>query len=887
MNSPEPPLLHRLKAQASILTLVVAESRIFAGTQDGEIIVWSLDTYQHIARIRAHKQSVLCLSLSGNGRLLFSSAGDAILNVWDASNLQRVYSIYSSYDVGDVFCVAYSSNLQTVYLGAQNTAIQWYDLSERDSRPPPDPKSHPSYRNHRFFDSKGPGGTSTPRPSSPEEPRALGGRELEIERNHIVHYAHFGYVYCMLLAQDLKTPRYQGEVLISGGGDGSIKLWALDASKDGTIQPLECLENGDASVLALAICSNFLYSGKLEGDIDVWDLETCQRLRHIKACSDDILTLSVGHDLIFSGSSKGGVKIFNQHHTKVSEWQGHERLILTSAVTSLRNRELYVSGGNDGIIAIWDVSNCFDRPKKADIADNEELINDLAKLISYPTISSRVPYANECRRGARFLRDVFKRFGAETDLLSTEEQRNPIVFARFSHDQTNVGKRKAILFYGHYDVVSADSDTHGWSSDPFALRKADGYLYGRGASDNKGPVLAAVYAVADVIRAKSLNIDIVFLIEGEEESGSFGFAKAIRKHKSLIGKINWILLANSYWLTDDIPCLTYGLRGVVRAILTIRSDRENLHSGVDGSYILDEAMKDLVAVLAGLTDHDGKVNIPGFYDDIPPIRKEEDELYRFIIKNLLQRNAGLGDPDSMKEMFKARWREPSLTVHRVQQSGPASSTIIPHTARADISIRLVPNQTTKDVIDALSKYLDKSFTTLKTSNKMSLEIEHAAEPWLGDPSNHIFKVLEKAVMEVWKPLLSDQERTKTPLRSKTSKSDPSRALVHRGSKSPPLTSTILSGSTKPSSLTGKPDIKSFECRHRGPPPANQRPLYIREGGSIPAIRFLEQEFNASAAHLPCGQTSDSAHLDNERLRVTNLFNSREIFRRVFIELGKS
>ena len=235
MAAPEPVLLHKLRAQASILTLLTAESEVFAGTQDGDILVWSIETYEHIGKIRAHRGSVLSLSLSDDGQLLFSSAGDAIVNVWGASNLQRLYSIYSSYDVGDVFCLAYSSKLQTVYLGAQNTSIQWYDLSQRHLRPPPDPESHPSYRNHRFFDSKGPGGTSTPRRASATENRALGGQQLQIERNHIIQYAHYGYVYCMLLAQDLSTPNLYGETLISGGGDGSIKLWSLDSSAEGAI----------------------------------------------------------------------------------------------------------------------------------------------------------------------------------------------------------------------------------------------------------------------------------------------------------------------------------------------------------------------------------------------------------------------------------------------------------------------------------------------------------------------------------------------------------------------------------------------------------------------------------------------------------------------------
>ena len=122
--SQEPGLFHKIKDQSSILALLVSESKIFAGTQSGDLLVWSLETFSLLANVHAHRGSILCLCLSTDGKQLFSSAGDAIVNVWCTSSLSRQYSIYSKYDVGDVFCVAYSTSLQTVYLGAQNTSIQ-------------------------------------------------------------------------------------------------------------------------------------------------------------------------------------------------------------------------------------------------------------------------------------------------------------------------------------------------------------------------------------------------------------------------------------------------------------------------------------------------------------------------------------------------------------------------------------------------------------------------------------------------------------------------------------------------------------------------------------------------------------------------------------------
>ena len=515
----------------------------------------------------------------------------------------------------------------------------------------------------------------------------------------------------------------------------------------------------------------------------------------------------------------------------------------------------------------------------------EELVDSLERLVSYPTISSKPEYAQDCRRGASFLRSLFKRFGAETELLNTEEQCHPVVFARFKAECPHPAKGKTILFYGHYDVVEAESTSSSWNTDPFEMQGFNGYLYGRGVSDNKGPVLAALYAAADVVLHKELTADIVFLIEGEEESGSKGFQNTVRAHKTLIGDIDWILVANSYWLTDDIPCLTYGLRGLIRATVAISSDQPDLHSGVDGSRLVDEPLKDMIAVLGRLSNPSGNIAIPGFYDSILPISDSELRLFERISRTLLRQNPQMQAFDTLMESLQARWREPSLTIHHIQASGSTSSTIISRAASANISIRLVPNQTTEVIQKALQRTLNSAFDELNSSNMLTVKFEHAAEPWLGDPSNKIFRTLEDAIMAVWAPTRPERQAQATSPTSHISKN------TTKGLKSPklaPATSSTFSsmGTGMIVQEVSKHQRKSSSKKgdssdHQIP----QKPLYIREGGSIPAIRFLEQEFNAPAAHLPCGQASDCAHLDNERLRLLNLYKSREIFRKVFLDLN--
>lgn len=313
----------------------------------------------------------------------------------------------------------------------------------------------------------------------------------------------------------------------------------------------------------------------------------------------------------------------------------------------------------------------------------EELLESLKALVSYRTVSSRPEYTEYCRRGASWLKNLFKKFGADTEMLRTDDNRNPVVLALFHGKPMNsVSNQKRILFYGHYDVVPADDKQRTWNTDPFEMQGINGYVYGRGVSDNKGPVIAAIYAVADLVMKQQLNSDVVFLIEGEEESGSRGFERAVLQNKALIGRIDWIILANSYWLDDHFPCLTYGLRGVIHATVCIQSARHDLHSGVDGSFLLDEALKDLVTVIAALSGPRGRVNIPGFYDSVLAITPEENDRFREISKTLLDRNPDLGKAQELTESFKAKWSQPSLTVHHIKTSGPPTSSIIPKCATA-------------------------------------------------------------------------------------------------------------------------------------------------------------------------------------------------------------
>ena len=807
-------LLHRLHHSRSILSLALNGAHIFAGSQSGSILVWSLATYSLVATLRGHSGSVLSLHLSD--RLLFSSAGDAIVQVWCTQTLKNLYTIYSTFDVGDVFCVAYEPKARTAYFGAQNTSVQWIDLKAVAKCVTGE--AHPSKRVHRFFDSKGPGGRSTPRPEGDDggDDSGAGKTLLEIEPVNIVQYAHFGYVYCMLVLSASHIGLGSSSLLLTGGGDGDVKLWAIDPVTGG-ISELRTLAGGDSGVLSMVVKDTLLYTGLTDGEIHIWDLDTCQKVRSVQAHCDDVLTLAVKGEYIFSGSASGFTRKWNMRFKCVSRWRAHEGLVLASAVAERNGRLLYITGGNDDCVGVWDVEPF---PAKASTKEEKgegegELLSSLAKLVAFRTVSSDPNCAEECRRGAAFLKSLCKRFGATASLLPTDGGRNPVVFARFEGAKKKGGKGKTLLFYGHYDVIPASSEGSGWKTDPFSLTGVDGYLYGRGVSDNKGPCLAALFAAGGLLQSGKLKSDIVFLIEGEEESGSRGFKDTVKKHKDLIGDVDWILFANSYWLDDDTPCLTYGLRGVIHATITIQSEKPDLHSGVDGSSLNRQPTIELITLLSRLTSPTGEILLPNFSASIRPVSPSEEGMYLPISASL---HANPTSPfhglpqQEITAYLMSKWRYPSLTIHRVDVSGPSNnSTLIPRSASATISLRIVPDQSVSAVTFSLHTHLASSYPG---SNSLSIDISHSAEPWLGDISNDAFSSLRRAIVRIW----------------------------------------------------------------------GTQPLFIREGGSIPMARLLEEEFGAPAAHLPCGQASDMAHLDNERLRVKNLFGARDVLGRVFEEL---
>ncbi|KAF9338321.1 hypothetical protein BG006_005303 [Podila minutissima] len=802
--------MHTLtQEENSVLSLAATENLLFSGGQGAhgsDIHVWDLEHFQLKANLKGHLGSILSLSLRDDGKWLFSSSGDGTVRVWDTTTFKCLYHIHSSQDVGDIFSVVYSHTLNTMYIGCQNTSIQWFDFS--DSRPdvPQSPNITHSLRSQtpQFFEG----------PSKSREPEEQVVR-YSIPDSGIYQNSHFGYVYCLLLG---KVPNVEGDVLFSGSGEGDIKLWKLH--KGEPIEPWRTLKAGvDASTLTLALHDGFLFCGSQGGNIKIFDLETFQLIRSLIAHEDDVLALVVRSAQVYSASADGVVKQWNRSFEPLQTWTDHNGSVLSLTCT----KDYLISGGSDKCIKLWSINKRTTQAESIDTVAEDVMLYALEKWIAMPTVSGVPSQLEECRRGAKFLKAVLQQLGAESRLIPGAPGHNPLVYGQFSARSTkseNQQRPLNVLVYGHYDVIAADSKK--WDHPPFELTGKDGYLYGRGVSDNKGPILACIFAASELQEEQQLDVNVKFLIEGEEENGSVGFFQAVDQNIKLFQEADVILLSNSYWLGEDIPCLTYGLRGVIHSTLTITSKNVDLHSGVDGGAV-SEPLIDMVKVLSELVNPDRTAKIPGFYDCIRPLSSHEDALYDPIVEDMFNNPSGQRhwDPsatgvtkEELKKKLMARWRNPSLTIHQVDVSGPKNRTVIPRSAKASVSMRIVPDQEVADITKSFEEHVRQVFGQLDTENQIEIDIKVVADWWLGDTKDRFFKAAESAIEQEW----------------------------------------------------------------------GQKPLFIREGGSVPAIRWLEKRLKAAAVHIPMGQSSDQAHLNNERIRLQNLNTGKRVIKTFFKEL---
>lgn len=330
----------------------------------------------------------------------------------------------------------------------------------------------------------------------------------------------------------------------------------------------------------------------------------------------------------------------------------------------------------------------------------------------------------------------------------------PVVVARYGSSAS----KRTILVYGHYDVQPAGIED-GWATEPFKLSIDDkGRMYGRGSTDDKGPVLGWLNAIqAHKEAGVELPVNLLMCFEGMEEYGSEGLDDFIGKEAKpggFFADADAVCISDNYWLGTEKPCLTYGLRGCNYYSVSVSGPGQDLHSGVFGGSA-QEPMIDLVRVLGTLVDINGKIQIPGINEMVAPVTDEERALYgpiSYTMENLYESLGSTTAIHSEKEpTLMARWRMPSLSLHGIEGafSQPGAKTVIPAKVIGKFSIRTVPDMESEKVDEYVYKYVDEQFKRLGSKNKCEVKLQHAGNWWVASPNHWNFSAAGKAVEKVF------------------------------------------------------------------------------------------------------------------------------------------
>ncbi|KAM9307990.1 cytosolic non-specific dipeptidase-like [Gastrophryne carolinensis] len=390
-------------------------------------------------------------------------------------------------------------------------------------------------------------------------------------------------------------------------------------------------------------------------------------------------------------------------------------------------------------------------------AHQDEYIQRLKKWIEIESDSSDPSKRDETIHMMDVTKDFILEIGGTVEMADIGEQeyspglklpQPPVILAQIGND-TN---KPTVCFYGHMDVQPAKKED-GWKTEPYTLKEEQGNLYGRGTSDDKGQVLALLHAIESVVKI-GLPVNVKLLLEGMEEVGSPGLEKLVEDKKdTFFADVDYIVVTDTPWLSNK-PGITYGARGNCYFTLEVEGARRDLHSGGFGGTV-HEAMNDLIYLLGQLADVNGRILVPGAYDDVLPLTDQEKELYKKLEFNLGEMKADAGVKQFLhgtkEELLMYRWRYPSLSIHGIEGAfcGSGTKTVIPAKVIGKFSMRQVPNMNPAVIEKQVTDYLEKLFLERKSPNKIKLTMVIGAKPWLANMSDPQFLAAQKAIKRVF------------------------------------------------------------------------------------------------------------------------------------------
>jgi acetylornithine deacetylase/succinyl-diaminopimelate desuccinylase-like protein len=371
--------------------------------------------------------------------------------------------------------------------------------------------------------------------------------------------------------------------------------------------------------------------------------------------------------------------------------------------------------------------------------NKDRFIEELFELLRIPSVSSKSGHREDMYRAAGYLKESLLAAGAESaEIISTDG--HPVVYAEKMTDPS----LPVVMVYGHYDVQPAEP-LELWKSPPFEPEIREGKIWGRGADDNKGQLFMHIKAFEYMIKTRSLPCNVKFLIEGEEEIGSPSMDKFCRDNADKL-KCDVILVSDTSMISEDVPSITTGLRGLSYVEVEVTGPGRDLHSGVYGGAVANP-VNVLAKMIASLTDENNRITIPGFYDDVQEVKTEErEEMARAPFDaDKYKKEIGV-DELSGETGYSTNERtgiRPSLDVNGIWggYTGEGAKTILPSTASAKISMRLVPDQQSKK-IDEL--FINHFKSIAPPGVRVSARVLHGGEGYVSPVDHPGYRAASKA-----------------------------------------------------------------------------------------------------------------------------------------------
>ena len=371
----------------------------------------------------------------------------------------------------------------------------------------------------------------------------------------------------------------------------------------------------------------------------------------------------------------------------------------------------------------------------------DDYLEDYYSFLRFPSVSTDEKFAGKVKECADWLSKKLTTIGLESKVVPTKG--HPVVWARNKHKSG----RPTVLIYGHYDVQPPDP-LELWDSPPFEPVLKNGYVFARGATDNKGQILSHIIGIQEILQKDGdlpVNVDLV--IEGEEEVGSQHLGKFLTDNRDAL-KCDVVLVSDTGMIAPRTPTISYGLRGVAALEIKVTGPKMDLHSGIFGGAVANPAAA-LARLLAALDDQKGHVAVEGFYDDVLPLQDGERDAWKKLPL----------DPDS--EMLKETgapslfgeadfstleriWARPTAEINGIGggYQGPGTKTVLPSHVMAKLTFRLVPNQQADVVVDLVKKHLQKN---LPPGVTLEMTSGHHGPWYLTDPHSKFGKAAQRAL----------------------------------------------------------------------------------------------------------------------------------------------